>query len=114
MRYYIADLHFNHGNMNKNMDKRGFESAEAMNEYMIKQWNSKVKTGDEVVVLGDFCVGSGEVANKILARLRGKKYLIVGNHDRFLKDKEFEPERFKWIEYYKGLNDNNRLYHSLC
>ena len=48
MRYYIADLHFNHGNMNKNMDKRGFESAEAMNEYMIKQWNSKVKTGDEV------------------------------------------------------------------
>lgn len=108
MRYYIADLHFNHGNMNKNMDKRGFESAEAMNEYMIKQWNSKVKTGDEVVVLGDFCFGSGEVANKILARLRGKKYLIVGNHDRFLKDKEFEPERFKWIEHYKELNDDNR------
>ena len=75
---------------------------------MIKQWNSKVKSGDEVIVLGDFCFGNGEAANNILSRLRGKKYLIVGNHDRFLKDKEFEPERFKWIEYYKELNDNNR------
>jgi len=28
MRYYIADLHFNHGNMNKNMDKCGFDSPE--------------------------------------------------------------------------------------
>ena len=40
MRYYIADLHFCHSNLNQRMDRRGFESGEAMNEYMIKQWNS--------------------------------------------------------------------------
>ena len=108
MRYYIADLHFNHRNINKYYDKRGFESIEAMNEYMIGQWNSKVNAGDEVVILGDFCLGTGEDANQILSRLKGKKFLIIGNHDRFLKDKAFDLERFKWIEHYKELNDNNR------
>ena len=33
MRYYIADLHFCHENLNTRMDCRGFESGEAMNEY---------------------------------------------------------------------------------
>lgn len=35
MRYYIADLHFCHENLNTRMDCRGFESGEAMNEYMM-------------------------------------------------------------------------------
>lgn len=48
MRYYISDLHFFHENMNTKMDKRGFESVEAMNEYMISQWNKKVRKNDEV------------------------------------------------------------------
>lgn len=109
MRYYISDLHFCHRNLNHYMDRRGFESGEAMNEYMISQWNSRVKPGDEVVVLGDFCLSkSGQEVNDILARLKGKKYLITGNHDRFLNDKEFNPKLFKWIEPYKELNDNKR------
>lgn len=40
MRYYIADCHFFHRRMIEAMDKRGFESLEAMHNYMIKQWNS--------------------------------------------------------------------------
>lgn len=45
MRYYIADLHFFHGNLNTKMDHRGFESPEAMNEYMISSGMQKsVKT----------------------------------------------------------------------
>ncbi len=35
MRYYIADMHFSHSNLNQCMDCRGFETGEAMNEYMI-------------------------------------------------------------------------------
>lgn len=54
MRYYIADNHFHHARMNTAMDKRGFESLEAMHDYMIKQWNSVVRKNDEVVILGDF------------------------------------------------------------
>ena len=84
MRYYIADCHFFHGGLNTKMDKRGFESTEAMNEYMIRKWNAKVRHSDEVVIIGDFSWGNAEETNKLLGKLRGRLYLIQGNHDRFL------------------------------
>ena len=108
MRYYISDLHFYHANMNTQMDQRGFASFEEMNEYMIEQWNKKVRKNDEVVILGDFSIAKGEKTNELLQRLKGKKYLIVGNHDRFLNDKTFDRSLFKWIEPYMELNDNKR------
>ena len=108
MRYYISDLHFYHANMNTQMDQRGFASFEEMNEYMIEQWNQKVRKNDEVVILGDFSIAKGEKTNELLQRLKGKKYLIVGNHDRFLNDKTFDRSLFKWIEPYMELNDNKR------
>lgn len=109
MRYYIADLHFCHSNLNQRMDCRGFESGEAMNEYMIRQWNSKVGKNDEVVILGDFCISrKGDEVNALLARLRGRKYLIVGNHDAYLKSRDFDAGNFKWIEPYKELKDHKR------
>ena len=109
MRYYIADLHFGHSKLNSDMDRRGFESGEAMNEYMIRQWNSRVRNGDEVVILGDFCISpKGDEVNAILERLTGKKYLIVGNHDRYLKSKKFNLKLLDGIEPYKELNDNKR------
>ena len=109
MRYYISDLHFFHASMNDRMDFRGFHDVEEMNEYMIRQWNSRVRHGDEVVVLGDFSVARGKETNEILRRLKGKKYLVVGNHDKFLNDKDFDPSLFKWIKPYAELNDNKRL-----
>ena len=108
MRYYISDLHFYHANMNTQMDQRGFASFEEMNEYMIEQWNKKVRKNDEVVILGDFSIAKGEKTNELLQRLKGRKYLIVGNHDRFLNDKTFDRSLFKWIESYMELNDNKR------
>lgn len=108
MRYYISDLHFFHENLNHGMDCRGFENKEAMNEYMITQWNSRVKKNDEVVILGDFSIGKAEQTQEILKRLQGKKYLIVGNHDYFLNDKAFDRSLFQSIDYYKEMHDNNR------
>ena len=108
MRYYIADLHFFHANMNTKMDCRGFASVEEMNEYMISKWNKKVRPNDEVVILGDLSWGNAEETNALLKRLRGKLYLIRGNHDYFLDEKEFDKTRFGWIESYKELNDNRR------
>ena len=69
MRYYISDLHFYHANMNANMDRRGFASFEEMNEYMIEQWNKKVRKNDEVVILGDFSIAKGEKTSELLQRL---------------------------------------------
>lgn len=108
MRYYISDLHFFHSNLNDRMDKRGFASGEAMNEYMIRQWNDRVHKNDEVVILGDLSVGKAEETNEIIRRLKGKLYLITGNHDRFLQKKEFDASRFVWIKPYGEIHDNNR------
>lgn len=109
MRYYIADLHFHHHNLNEHMDCRGFADGGAMNEYMIRQWNSRVRPVDEVVILGDFCISpKGEDANAILERLRGRKYLIRGNHDKYLGSRAFHTKHFRWIESYKELKDNKR------
>ena len=108
MRYYIADTHFFHRSLNEKMDQRGFEDIEQMNEYMIDQWNSKVRKNDEVVVLGDFSWGNASQTTEILDELKGKFYLIRGNHDRFLDDKNFDASRFVWIKDYAELNENKR------
>lgn len=108
MRYYIADLHFFHGALNEKMDKRGFESTQAMNEYMLDQWNRRVGKNDEVVILGDLSWGKPKETNELLEKLQGQLYLIEGNHDRFLKNKEFNAGRFVWIKPYEELRDNNR------
>ena len=109
MLYYIADLHFWHGRLNDHMDCRGFESVEAMDEYMIAQWNSRVRKNDEVVILGDFSMSTkAPQVNEILSRLQGRKYLIVGNHDKYLETRRFDRSQFEWIEYYKEIHDNKR------
>lgn len=108
MRYYIADLHFFHAAMNSKMDCRGFADAEQMNEYMIRKWNGKVRKNDEVVIIGDFSWGSPENTTELLKRLNGRLYLIQGNHDRFLKNKEMDLRRFVWVKPYEELQDNRR------
>ena len=108
MRYYISDLHFFHSNLNDCMDKRGFASGEAMNEHMIRQWNDRVHKNDEVVILGDLSIGQAQETNEVVHQLKGKLYLITGNHDRFLQKKEFDASRFVWIKPYGEIHDNNR------
>lgn len=108
MRFYIADCHFFHETMLKSFDNRGFESVYDMNEYMIKQWNNRVKKRDEIVVLGDFSMGSVIETNEILSRLNGKMYLVLGNHDKVVNNKEFNKDRFEWIHSYAEMHDHGR------
>lgn len=108
MRYYISDCHFFHRSLLTSMDKRPFESVEEMNEFMIKQWNSRIKKNDEVVILGDFSWGTGEQTEELLKRLNGRKYLIKGNHDLYLKDKNFDESLFVWVKDYAEVHDNRR------
>ena len=35
-------------------------------------------------------------------------YMIKGNHDRYLKESEFNKERFVWIKPYAEMHDNRR------
>lgn len=59
--------------------KRGFSSAEEMNEHIVEKWNSVVRKGDVVYLLGD--VSMEKATYDILDRLKGFKKVILGNHD---------------------------------
>ena len=107
-KLYIADLHFYHDSLNHRMDRRGFAGFEEMNAYMIRQWNDHVTKKDEVYILGDFAISRGRAANEALRQLNGKKYLIEGNHDKFLDDKEFDLSLFEWIRPYAEIQDTRR------
>ncbi len=108
MIYYIADCHFYHGTLNSKMDKRGFESVEEMNEYMIEKWNNKVTKADTVVILGDLSLGTVEETNELIHRLKGKLCLIVGNHDKFVGKPDFDSDRFEWIDNYREITDSQK------
>ena len=106
MNYYISDLHFGHARLNEKIDGRGFESTEQMDEYMIAQWNSRVKDGDHVFILGDLSVSSqGEEVNQIFHRLKGRKTLLIGNHDTYLQDPAFDKGLLEQAVPYLELQD---------
>jgi calcineurin-like phosphoesterase family protein len=104
MIYFTADTHFNHSNI-INTCRRPFADVGQMNNKLIQNWNSCVKNTDEIYILGDFMFkGSGTEANDIANKLNGRKYLIRGNHDRFIEDETFDKSNFEWIQDYYVLN----------
>ena len=78
--FFTSDTHFNHTNIIRFCD-RPFGSTEEMNEKLIGNWNSVVGPDDIVFHLGEFCLGGSAEWTKVLDRLNGKIYLIIGNHD---------------------------------
>lgn len=85
--HFIGDTHFNHNNIIKYCN-RPFKNVEEMNEHIIKQWNSVVKKDDTVYHLGDFALKSDqEMITDLVKRLNGSIILILGNHDKFGKQK---------------------------
>ena len=78
--FFTSDTHFNHANIIK-FCNRPFKDVEQMNESMIANWNRVVGMDDTVFHLGDFCLGGAAEWTKVLDRLNGKIYLILGNHD---------------------------------
>jgi calcineurin-like phosphoesterase family protein len=103
MIYFTADNHFCHGNIIGSCG-RPFINVEEMNQIMIRNWNSCVADHDEIYILGDFMYkGGGREANEILSRLKGKKYLIKGNHEKYLDDPKFNSRAFQWVKEYYAL-----------
>lgn len=79
MKYYISDLHI--GCIN-NHDNRTLEH----DILLLNNWNSIVNNNDDIYILGDI----GRLGNNkensyvasIISQLKGKKHLIIGNHDK--------------------------------
>lgn len=81
MNYYISDLHLFHA-ASIRFDNRPFESLEEMHDVILQNWNAKVTNGDTVYILGDVSMrGKSEDLIALVARLKGRKVLVLGNHD---------------------------------
>ena len=81
--FLTSDLHFGHRNILHIGKGRPFKTIEEHDKALIDNWNSIVKSGDLVYVLGDFSIE--HTIDKIrepLSKLVGQKILILGNHDR--------------------------------
>ena len=76
--FFTADLHLGHDNIRRHC-RRPFETVEEMDEAIVSNWNKGVAAGDLVYIVGDF---AWRHHNQHLARLKGKKILIKGNHDK--------------------------------
>lgn len=108
--FVISDTHFGHKNILTFKDSSGnltreFPNVEAMDEYMVANWNKVVRPEDRVYHLGD--VVMNRRCLPILNRLNGRKVLIKGNHDIF-KLRDYTPY-FEDIRSYKVLPKNKLI-----
>lgn len=79
--WFIADTHFNHKNV-IDYDHRPFADVSEMENEIVSRWNKRVNNGDIVWMLGDFDFRPNkDTTRSILKRLKGRKFLVKGNHD---------------------------------
>lgn len=76
--FYTADTHFNHEFV---AGTRDFKTAEEHDEALIANFNSHLHKNDHLWILGDLFMGSVTEGLKQVARLKGIKHLVLGNHD---------------------------------
>ena len=79
---YTSDLHLGHANVIRHCD-RPFADADEMDAALINNWNAKVHRNDTVYIVGDFLFRAKRPAEGYLSSLKGKKHLIIGNHDKY-------------------------------
>ena len=80
--WFTADTHLGHANIIQYCE-RPFQTTKEMDETIIENWNKLVKENDSIYHLGDFCFPSRESSiHHYLSKLNGKKFLVIGNHDK--------------------------------
>lgn len=111
MIYFTADTHFGHANVLK-LCGRPFTDIETMNEAMISAWNERVTGNDTVYIVGDMFFRCRE-PERILKRLKGKKGLIVGNHDASWMDRVDLNRYFICVDHLLEISDGRHAL-TLC
>lgn len=91
--WIMSDPHFGHAKMlqfkrNDGSPLRDFPNVDAMDEYLIDRINSVVQDNHHLYMLGDIAIRKEHI--KKVARCRGHKRWVPGNHDIFAI-KEYLP-----------------------
>lgn len=102
--FVIADPHFGHKNIIQYCN-RPFESTSEMDKALIDNWNKTVSNDDIIWVLGDFALASRDYTKSIIKSLRGRKRLILGNHDRYSQE-WYREAGFEFVSPYPILIEN--------
>jgi len=83
--FIISDTHWGDKNLLKHVDRPKHHE-----EMMIARWHRTVKPNDIILHLGDLISPRDEYylyfKDEIVPQLTGKKYIILGNHDRRKRD----------------------------
>lgn len=108
--WFTSDHHFGHANIIK-LCERPFAHRDAMEATLIQRWNNVVQPDDDVYVLGDFILHKQpKFVRSLLEQLKGKKYLVRGNHDNFAKPgRDLTGVAFEWVKDYHELTLDGRL-----
>jgi len=106
MIYFTADLHFRHDNIIRHCN-RPFRTVDEMDKKLIDNWNKTVKSNDEIYILGDLTMKGADTANEVLRKLKGRKYLIKGNHDTAVEHSNFDITLLECIKDYHVLKYQN-------
>ena len=104
--FLVSDTHFGHAGVCRFTRRDGvtklrpWDSAEEMDEEMVRRWNDRVRPKDKVYHLGDVVMSRRSLS--IMDRLNGDKVLIRGNHDIF-KDEDYR-KYFRELRAYHVMN----------
>lgn len=84
--FLISDTHFGHTNICKfvrddSSPLRPWNDIDKMDADLVQKWNAKVSVDDLVYHLGDVVMNRKKLW--ILQNLKGRKRLVLGNHDRW-------------------------------
>lgn len=107
MKLYISDLHFGHRNVIM-FDHRPFKDREEMDNTLIHLWNGRVQNNDDVYVLGDFCYRSDKTADWYLRQLKGRKHLVIGNHDGDMLNNPKAMSYFETVDKMQQVTDGDK------
>lgn len=109
-KWFISDTHFFHTNILKFKDLEGnrlrnFNSLDEMHNLIVNNWNSVISERDYVYHLGDVTFQYHKPFQELMYSLKGKKRLIVGNHDKLKQEGLFK--HFAKVDLWKGFKEHN-------
>lgn len=107
MIYFTSDLHLGHNNIIRHCNRPFFSVAE-MDAALIDNWNHRVHRDDTVYILGDLMFRNSLPPEAYLEQLKGRKHLLIGNHDRDWIKKCDLSRYFESVEKLSFLSDGKQ------
>lgn len=100
-KFYTSDLHFFHRKIVQFTNRGEVTTQENHEGWLVSLWNSQVKSGDLVYILGDLSFGRLKQTKEVLTKLNGQIIVVKGNHDSTEDLIELEKEGYisKWYQY---------------